>query len=189
MIKNILATLIIGATISGCAVAAVGAGAGAVAATATDARGGKTVFSDQDLEHSVNNALDAQAPKGSYTVASYDGYVLLAGQVPTAEYKDKAYSAAKNTEGVKGVYNYLSVEPNEEFSSISNDAYLTSLAKSRLIAQKDVNTNNIKVVTCNKVVYLLGSKAGNKTQVNGGVDGIKSISGVKNVVNLIKNYN
>ncbi len=60
------------------------------ATTAIDARGSKVVVSDQTLEHSVNQVLSAQLPNGSFTVASYDHNVLLAGQVPTAEDKTKA---------------------------------------------------------------------------------------------------
>jgi len=42
------------------------------------------------------------------------------------------------------------------------------------------------VVTCAGVVYLLGKDAGNKIQINGAISGIREISGVKEVVNLIK---
>jgi osmotically-inducible protein OsmY len=181
-----LAFITLSIAISGCAATVIGAGVGTAAAVGTDTRGGGTVVDDQSLEHSVNNVLSAQVPNGSYTVASYNGDVLLAGQVPTQEDKDKAELAVTNTAGVKKVWNYLTISVNETIGDISHDTYLTSLAKTRLIGQKGVNTNNIKVVTCNDVVYLLGSDAGDPTQVNGGIKGIESISGVKKVVNLIQ---
>jgi osmotically-inducible protein OsmY len=171
-----------------CTAAVVGgvvAAGGAGAATATDTRGSDTVVDDQSLEHKVNDVLGAEVPGGSFTVASYAQQVLLAGQVPSADAKAKAEAAAANTVGVRRVFNYLSVGPNEDAGAISEDAYLTSAAKTRLIAQKGVNTNNIKVVTSHKIVYLLGRNAGKPHQIRAAITGIKGLSGVRGVVNLI----
>ena len=46
-------------------------------------------------------------------------------------------------------------------------------------------TNHIKVVTVNKVVYLLGRNAGKPYQIKGAITGIEGISDVQKVVNLI----
>lgn len=170
----------------GCAALAVGGAAGTAVAVGTDSRGANVVVDDQTLEHSVNDVLDAQVPGGSFTVASFNQHVLLAGQVPNAEDKYKAELAVTNTSGVKSVWNYLTISNTETVSDIARDAYLTSAAKSRLIAQKGVNANNVKVVTCGAVVYLLGYQAGDPVQVKGAADGIKNISGVTKVVNLIQ---
>lgn len=173
------------ASCSAVVVGGVAAAGGTGIATATDARGGSNVVDDQSLEHKVNQVLSAQIPKGSFTVASYDQKILLAGQVPTSADKAKANSAAANTTGVKKVWNYLTVGANEDAGDITNDAYLTTAAKTRLIAQKDVNTNNIKVVTSNGVVYLLGKQAGKVEQIQDAIVGIKGINKVHGVVNLI----
>ncbi len=152
---------------------------------AQTSRGIKGATDDQGLAHSVNNVLSAQIPTGSFTITSYNSKVLLAGQVPTMDDKSKAETAVINTAGVKKVWNYLTVGPNEDATAISKDAYLTSAAKARLIAQKGVNANNIKVVTSNGVVYLLGEKPGKSRQVKAAIDGIKQMADVKRVVNLI----
>lgn len=184
-VKLIVAALTF--AISGCAATLIGAGAGTAVAVGADSRGGGTVVDDQTLEHRVNKVLDAQVPNGSFTVASHNQRVLLAGQVSSQEERDKAVLAATNTAGVKKVWNYVTISVNETVGDISHDTYLTSLAKSRLIGQKGVNTNNIKVVTCNDVVYLLGDKdAGDSVQIAGAIEGIQGISGVKKVVNLIQ---
>ena len=140
---------------------------------------------DQTLEYKVNQILGYQLPEASFTVVSYGQKILLAGQVPTALDKTKAVIAVTNTTGVNKVWNYLTVGENEDSKDIAKDAYLTSAAKTRLIAQKGVNTNNIKVVTSNKVVYLLGNNAGDPAQLKAAIVGIKGISDVHDVVNLI----
>ena len=60
-----------------------------------------------------------------------------------------------------------------------HDAYLTTEAKTRLISQKDANTNNIKVATSNGVVYLLGKQAGKVEQIQDAIVGIKGINKVR----------
>lgn len=153
--------------------------------TTTTTRTMGNAVDDQALAHSVNNVLKAQLPEGSFTVASYGKEVLLAGQVPTAQDKTKAELAVSNTAGVGKVWNYLTVGENEDTAQITQDAYLTSAAKTRLVAQKGVNANNIKVVTSDKVVYLLGSKAGKRSQIKAAIVGIKGINDVSNVIDLI----
>lgn len=180
--KTMIVTLVLNLT--GCAAVAVG-GATTVAAV-TDNRGIKTVISDQNLEHNINTVLDKQVPDGSFTIASYNHQVLLAGQVASITEKNRAKIAVQNTNGVKNIWNYLTIGKIETLTDITNDTYLTSLAKTRLVAQKQVNANNIKVVTCEGVVYLLGKDAGKSVQINSAIEGIRQIDGVKSVVNLIQ---
>ena len=187
--KKILILLGVGLLLSSCAAAVIGTGAAAVGtgvAVGTDDRGGSGVVDDQDLASSAKDIASAVAPKGSYTIAAYQGQVLLAGQVPNNYELNNVATAVAKTHGAKGVYNYLTVSPNQSFGQMTTDTYLTTAAKSRLIAQKDVNTNNIKVVTCNGVVYLMGAKVGDGTQVAGAIQGINQIDGVKKTVNLLQ---
>lgn len=182
---KILGYLVCTLVLSSCAATVIGAGVGTGVAIGTDDRGSKNVFDDQSLSSKAKDIANAIDSKGSYTFSSYNGKILLAGQVPNQFDKDSIYSAVQKMNNINGVWNYLTVSKNQSFGQVSTDTYLTSAAKSRLIAQKDVNTNNIKVVTCNGVVYLMGNKAGNSNQLQGAISGIKSIDGVKNVINLI----
>ena len=174
--------------LNSCATAVIGGAAaiGTGVAVETDDRGGKIVYDDQKLASKAKNIASSINSNGSYTISSYNGHILLAGQVPNKSDRDKIGSSVSNINGIKGVWNYLTVEKNQSVAQISKDAYFTSAAKSRLIAQKDINTNNIKVVTCNGIVYLMGSKVGSLDQLNGAISGIKEIDGVKGVVNLVQ---
>ncbi len=141
-------------------------------------------FENQMLEHDVSQTLSNYFPKANLNIVAYDNKVLLTGQVATESQKQEAYQKTKDLPNVSQVWNYLEVESNIGFSQSTTDAYLTTAAKSRLIAQKEINTNNIKVVTENGSVFLLGKNVGNTVQLGGAIDGIKSISGVKKIVNL-----
>lgn len=175
-------------SMSGCATAYIAGGAAAVGtgvAVATDDRGVDTEYDDQRLADRAKDIASDINSKGSYTVSAYQGTVLMAGQVPSAADKAKIIQSVQSMNGARGVWDYLTVSRNQSVGQISEDSYLTSAAKTRLIAQKNVNTNNIKVVTCNGVVYLMGHKAGDPVEIDGAADGIREISGVKRVVNLI----
>lgn len=47
---------------------------------------------------------------------SYNGRVLLIGQVPNSDVKDTATALAKGVEGVNEVYNELTVSPKNLFA-------------------------------------------------------------------------
>lgn len=143
-------------------------------------------INDQKLEYNITSVLSKEVPNGNYTIASFEGNVLLAGQVPSNKYKNKAYLAVKNTAGVKSVFNYLTISKNKSINSINHDKYLTNLVNAKLVKQNGINRNNIKVVTCANVVYLLGKNAGTLVHINRAIANIKHIKGVKSTVNLIK---
>lgn len=175
-------------SMSGCATAYVAGGAAVIGtgvAVATDDRGASTEYDDQRLADRAKDIAGDISSKGSYTVSAYEGTVLMAGQVPSQADKIKIIQSVQDMSGVRGVWDYLTVSHDQSVGQISEDSYLTSAAKTRLIAQKNVNTNNIKVVTCNGVVYLMGRKAGDPVEIDGAADGIREISGVRRVVNLI----
>ena len=52
--------------------------------------------------------------------------------------------------------NELVVGPETEFGARTQDTYITSKVKTRLIEARRFDANNVKVVTERSVVYLLG---------------------------------
>ena len=90
-------------------------GGGAVAAkVATDPRTTGTQIDDETLEFKVENAVEKDAQikaEGRVNAVSYNGRVLLIGQVPNSDVKDTATALAKGVEGVNEVYNELTVSP------------------------------------------------------------------------------
>lgn len=195
-LNNLIKITLLGAAVSsttGCAAFWITAGATtAVAATGTavaiieDDRGASVVLDDQKLEHSVNSSLNQYYPNANFTVASYNYHVLLTGQVATTLQKEGAQLKVEDLPNVRGVYNYLEVRDNVSFAQSSKDTLITSEAKTLLIAQSGVNANNIKVVTADGVVYLLGAKAGFAENIKVAANGIATVDGVKKVVDLIK---
>ncbi len=172
--------------IFGCAAAVVGgaaAGATAGVAVAEDPRSSSGVFDDQELRRKVSDAVTATVP-GNIEVTSYNARILLSGQVSNAEAKDKAEAMAKQVPGVKLVYNYLEIGKNQSATQSSKDTYITSAVKSKLLFTKNVDSNDVKVVTTNGIVYLLGMV--DEYQANKMTQAARQVSDVKRVVPLFQ---
>lgn len=180
--------ILLGATIflQGCVAAVIGGGAVA-AKVATDPRTTGTQIDDETLEFKVENAVEKDAQikaEGRVNAVSYNGRVLLIGQVPNSDVKDTATALAKGVEGVNEVYNELTVSPKTSFAQISKDSWLTTQVKSKMFVDGRVKATDVKVISENGEVFLLGNVT--QSQANAAADIASKISGVKKVIKVFK---
>jgi osmotically-inducible protein OsmY len=89
-------------------------------------------------------------------VTSYNRNVLITGEVPSEEVKSGIEKFVKDTQNVRNVTNELVIAEPTSYGSRSNDTLITSKVKSRFIEARKFQPNWVKVVTENKVVYLMG---------------------------------
>lgn len=117
-------------------------------------------------------------------VVSFNGVVLLAGQVPNAKLKSIALSAASTgkVQGVKQVHNDLQIGPVAGFLARSSDSWITSKVKSLMLTSAAIPSTRIKVVTENGIVYLMGLVTHKEGQNAASV--ARDVSGVQRVVML-----
>jgi osmotically-inducible protein OsmY len=145
------------------------------------------VLEDNNIETklTVNLPAENEAFQNSHLiVVSYNGYVLLAGQVNDAILKDTATTVARKVKGVRRIYNELEISPPTSALTRTNDAYLTTKLKSSLLTNSDIAGTHIKVVTENSVVYLMGLASAQEAEQ---VSRIASkVSGVHRVVPLFE---
>ena len=180
--------ILLGATIflQGCVAAVIGGGAVA-AKVATDPRTTGTQIDDETLEFKVENAVEKDAQikaEGRVNAVSYNGRVLLIGQVPNSDVKDTATALAKGVEGVNEVYNELTVSPKISFAQFSKDSWLTTQVKSKMFVDGRVKATDVKVISENGEVFLLGNVT--QSQANAAADIASKISGVKKVIKVFK---
>ncbi|EDK08743.1 divisome-associated lipoprotein YraP [Haemophilus influenzae] len=180
--------ILLGATIflQGCVAAVIGGGAVA-AKVATDPRTTGTQIDDETLEFKVENAVEKDAQikaEGRVNAVSYNGRVLLIGQVPNSDVKDTATALAKGVKGVNEVYNELTVSSKISFAQISKDSWLTTQVKSKMFVDGRVKATDVKVISENGEVFLLGNVT--QSQANVAADIASKISGVKKVIKVFK---
>lgn len=100
----------------------------------------------------ANDAFD----DAHLVIVSYNGYVLIAGQVSNQPLKDQATRVAKEVRGVRRIYNELEIAAPSSGMTRTSDTWITSKVKSFMLANGDIQGNRVKVVTENGVVYLMG---------------------------------
>jgi osmotically-inducible protein OsmY len=145
-------------SLSGCAMMAL-TGAATGASMATDRRTAGTMLDDQTLEVKALHALSKHPElfkRSHITVASYNNVLLLLGQTPTEEMKQEVELTLKSLPRVQHVYNELTIGEPISLAARSKDAWITTKVKAKLLGNKHIQANRIKVFTENRIVYLLG---------------------------------
>lgn len=143
--------------LSGCVPAMVAAGAGGAALVATDPRTAGAQVDDEGIELKVlDQVTQLYGEKVHVNVTSYNGVVLLTGEVPDQGTAVSIGGFAKGLPKVKSVHNELVVAPLSELGQRTNDTYITSKVKARFVEANRFPPNAVKVVTERGVVYLMG---------------------------------
>jgi|TARA_B110000902_G_scaffold266976_1_gene357271 osmotically-inducible protein OsmY len=117
-------------------------------------------------------------------VVSYNGTVLLAGQVPTDDIVQQAGVIVRSLGEVKTLHNQLTAEPSLGFGTRSSDTWITSKLKTKMLAGSATDGGNIKVVTENSTVYLMGLIT--REMATKAADIARNTSGVERVVKIFE---
>lgn len=177
-------------TLTGCAAVAVGTAATTGAVIAHDRRTTGTVVEDSSIEHKAKSIVDALTPtyqreKVHVNIVSYNGNVLLLGQVPNEAFVQKILPEINQIPKVNKVINELTFEPPITLMARSNDAMLTAKVKTAMLRQADkINATRVKVVTEDSIVYLMGII--NQDEETVAVDIARQTKGVKKVVKVFE---
>ena len=85
------------------------------------------------------------------------------------------------------VYNELTVGQKISIGQISKDSWITTQVKSKMLVDNRVKSTDVKVITENGQVFLLGSLT--HSQADAAADIASRISGVQKVVKVFKYLN
>lgn len=186
-----LATTIFASTLTGCVALVAGTAATAAGvAVAKDRRTAGTVVEDSTTEAKVYKIIDALTPqhfreKVHAHVVSYNGNVLLLGQVPNAELVKKYLPEIKLIPKVRSVHNELTIGPITSMAVRSNDSLITTKVKAKMLAYPDkLDGTKVKVVTEDSIVYLLGIVS--TDEASAAVDIARHVKGVRKVVKVFE---
>jgi len=146
------------AALSGCVPLVVGAGVVAGATVATDRRSTGTQVDDEVIEDKTSLSLQEKFKGDTFhiNITSYNGIVLLTGEVPTEQAKADIEQTVRSNPKVRAIQNELVVGPVTDLGSRSNDTLITSKVKARFVETNKFQINHVKVVTERGVVYLMG---------------------------------
>ena len=175
------------AQLQGCAAAVIAGAAGGGYLIAQDRRSNGTMMDDQSVEVKARQEivkLNKLEKRSHVEMISYNNNVLLVGQVLTQAHRDNIEQAVKRIEKVRLVHNEITVSQPTSTSVRTNDAWITTKVKARMLAERELNSNRIKVITENGVVYLLGIIKPDEEKLATLVT--REVKGVKKVVKMFE---
>ena len=184
--KSIISTITIAVLLQGCVAAAV-VGVVGGASVATDNRSLGNQIDDQKIEIDAQTKLrksDALSDNTNLQVISVNGSVLVIGQAPNSYLRDQAIKAINEVNGVKQLHNQIRVSNTTSFTTKTNDVWLTSKVKTSLFGTDKLDATNIKVVTENGEVFLMGLVT--KEQATIAVEIARNVSGVNRVFKIFE---
>jgi osmotically-inducible protein OsmY len=179
--KHLLFAVITGvmaaSALSGCVPLVVGAAVGGTALVATDRRSVGAQADDETIELKIANHIGTgYGDRVHVNVTSYNGIVLLTGEVPTPDIVASIGDVARTTAKVRVVHNEIVVAAASPLGSRSNDSYITSKVKTRFVEKNKFSATHVKVVTDRQVVYLMGlvkrDEADNAAQIASTTEGV-----------------
>ncbi|NHB92752.1 division/outer membrane stress-associated lipid-binding lipoprotein [Photorhabdus cinerea] len=180
---SLLTTVCAAVMLQGCISAAVIGSAAVATKTATDPRTIGQQVDDGTLEARVSNALNKDKQLKEQTriiTTAYQGKVLLTGQSSDSSLSDRAKQIASRVNGTQVIYNEIRQGKPVELGTASKDTWITTKVRSKILASDSVKSSNIKVVTENGEVFLLGiltKQEGNAAaKIASETDGVKRVT-------------
>ncbi len=100
--------------------------------------------------------IETRFANAQVRIDSFNGVVLLTGNVADADMRDIATETIRKIRKVRRVNNELHVSPPRSFGAKAGDVWLSKKVKTRLRFTKAAPHNRVNVVTNNGVIYLMG---------------------------------
>jgi osmotically-inducible protein OsmY len=161
----------------------VGAVGGAM--VVNDERSLKTQLDDTNADFSISSALGAEEDlknQTNITGVSMNGNVLMIGQAPNSMLRDKAIRLVKELQLGGKIHNQIRIGNPTSFTTRSNDTWITTKVKGRMLNDKNLDVTKIKVITENGEVFLLGLVE--REQADLAVEIARNTAGVRKVIKV-----
>ncbi|CAL1329199.1 division/outer membrane stress-associated lipid-binding lipoprotein [Candidatus Providencia siddallii] len=145
---------------------------------------------DTILETRINLELNKNkniTKKSRIIVVVYKGNVLLIGESPYLHLSEYVKQIVTNVKDTKEVYNEIRNGYPINITTMLNDTLITTIIKSKILISNVVKLGNIKVITENSEVFLLGIVT--KQEGNNVSKLVSSINGISKVVTAFNYLN
>jgi len=177
--------LIAAAPMQGCVPIVLGAGGAAAYSSLEDRRSTGTQIDDESIEVRASNRIsDRFGSNAHVNVTSYNRIALLTGEVPDERSREEAEKIVRAVPQVREVTNDLQVAGISSYMARTNDSYLTTKVRGRLLDTKRASPVHIKVVSESGVVYLMGVVT--EAEADEVVDIARNTGGVHKVVKIFE---
>jgi len=146
---------------------------------------------DEAIETKVLVNMKSQEPglKNAHIDAvSYNGVLLLLGQVESEALKARATEIASQASAkIKRIHNEMEISGKTSLVSRTNDTWITTKVRTRMMTNRDVPSDQIKIVVENGTVYLMGLIS--EMEGDNAANVARNVSGVSRVVKVFEYIN
>ncbi len=183
--KKLLLPIVTCLLLQGCAAAFV-AGAATGGMMVYDRRDLATRMTDTSIRNRVVTKLsrDPEFKTSHIEVAVHNHAVLLVGQTPEESLRKRAEDTVNTLKNVERVYNEIQIRGPASLVSRSGDAWITAKVKTKMLGAKDLASGEMKVVTEDGTVYLLGKVTREQAELATNVT--RRVAGVQRVVKVFE---
>ncbi|HVH33401.1 MAG TPA: BON domain-containing protein, partial [Tahibacter sp.] len=149
-----------------------------------------TVISDRNIQTTAYDNFNKDkelALKNNVTIVVYNGVMLLAGEVRTAELKERAERRVSGYEGVRRLVNEIEVREPEGFLSRRRDNTISVHVKTALLDIVDMpgfDPTRVNVTTVHRTVYLMGLVT--REEAERVADIARNVAGVEKVMRVFE---
>lgn len=140
---------------------------------------------DEVIERMASRRIDDADERlaiSHVNVVSYDGIVLLTGQVEDQGLRSLAEDSIREIRKIRKIHNEIQIGGASSLLARGNDNWLQTKVKAQLLANEDVEASRIKVFVEDGVVYLIGVLPRVKADAAVGV--ARTVFGVQRVVKV-----
>ena len=117
-------------------------------------------------------------------IAVFNGDILIAGHLPTAQLQDKVRNRLSFVTGYRRIFNEV-VRSNVPLNTVQ-DGWITTKIRSQIFADDSIDPNAFKVLTSDKVVYLMGDVR--QAEAERVIRIARQTNGVARVVKILKYF-
>jgi osmotically-inducible protein OsmY len=185
--KKILAIPLLLLPLTGCVPAALVVGATAGGAVIYDKRSFKTMREDQNAAKLANYWIHHDKvlkDRSHISVNVFNNIALMTGQAQTAKLRDRAYAIMQKIKNVKRIYNAVTIAGATSTLQRGSDDWITGKIRTVLLTKPGLESNDIKVVTEDGVVYLMGKIS--REQAELATNTARHVSGVTKVIKVFE---
>lgn len=152
---------------------------------------GKRTFGAYVDDEQLETVIAVNLRKADETLSSahinvnvFNGIALLTGEVPGEELRQLAGKTAQKISKVRQVHNELLIKSNSTFFSKTNDNWLHTKIRTKLIANRGIESDRVEIIVENRIVYIMGLLT--QEEANLVAETAANVKGVEKVVRVVE---
>lgn len=122
--------------------------------------------------------------QSNISVTSFNGIVLLTGQVASERSKLEAEQIVGQVRKIRRIHNELTITSPTSALTRASDTYITAKIKANMLGDDAVDATRVKVVTENGVVYLMGLVT--RAEADSAVELVRGVNGIQKIIKIFE---